>query len=357
MSANRQRVMSAPIDRQRVWRGLPQSTAARRPPKQSTPAVTPMLWDPAGDESAQDAALRAATRVKEHPPDAPPSFSTFRASTAVRPPETAATKDENTRQSEPGLILAHRLTAVRAATVCEEARKKQAAAARAARERADPAAAKATGERAQPLQLARASLATSERDRRLRDQPSRLRVPQREPPSETGRALLAALGVDENDAANAHRSQRKSSDTSHQMLRTRPSSGRLTSRSGGSGGGGGGGGGGANGPLTASGRPPRTRLQASDSLSSSCGSARTPWLGIGFDGANADPWGRAEVSADEEPPAGVAAGEELEAVCEPPDTVTDMRLQGLQAQLEHVRRLEAMLQSEKQMRGSDVNIS
>ena len=58
--------------------------------------------------------------------------------------------------------------------------------------------------------------------------------------------------------------------------------------------------------------------------------------------------------ADEEPPADVSAGEEPEvASCEPH---ADPRLQGLQAQLEHVRRLEAMLQSEREKRGADESV-
>lgn len=337
-----------------MWRGLPQSTAARREPTKVTPAVVPIVWHPAGDESAQDAALRAATRAKVRPPEVAPSFSTFRAPSAVRLPERVAAKEESTRQSE--RRLTNGLTAVKAAAVSEERRKKQAAAARAARERADQAATKVTTDRAQPLQLARASLATSERDRRLRDQPSRLRVPQREPPSEAGRALLPALGVDENDAANTQRSQRKLGGVPHQMPRTVPSSGRLTDESRASGGGGGSGA--ASVPLMSSGRnPSRTRLQPSHKISVSCRSAKAPWLGIGFDGANADPWGREardEAYADEEPPGGVTGGEELEVVSE---LHGDMQLQGLQAKLERVRLLEAMLQSEKEKRGSDENIA
>lgn len=331
----------AAVDRQRVWRGLPQSTAVRRaPPKHSSmPSVIPLDWDPAGDESAQDAAIRAAQRVKVRPPDAaPPSFSTFQAATA-RPPEFAkqestrqadiGVKDESARQSERGVTAAR--AAARAAA---EARKTQAAAATAARAKADQAAAKAAVERVQPLQLARASLATAERCRRLRDQPSRLKDSQREPPSEAGRALLAAIGVDEN--ANTHRSQPKPGG----MPRARPSSGRLKESSGG----GGRGGGVANVPLMPSGRPPsRTRPQSSHSVGSSYRGAPTPWLGIGFDGANADPYGREVAWAHGEPPAGE---EELEVVCEPDDA--DARLRGLQAELERVRLLEAMLQSEKE---------
>lgn len=248
------------------------------------------------------------------PPDVAPSFSTFQA--PVRP-EAAPAKGESKYQLEPA-GLARELTAVRAAAVSEEARKKQAAAARAAREQraATAAAAKAAVERARPLQLARASLATYERCRKHSDEPNRLRHPQRAPPSEAGRALLVALGVDENNAANAQRLQ---SNLGGGVPRTRPSSGRM-----------------------ASDRPPsRTRSQSSHS-SSRCGSASTPWLGIGFDESNADPWGRDEALAREEPP---ACEQELEVVCEPDG---DTQLQGLQAELERVRRLEAMLHSEKE---------
>lgn len=321
-----------------MWRGLPHATATRRrEPNNSSPGIVPLVWDPAGDETAQDAALRAARRVKSGPPDAAIAFSTFQTSNAVRSSEAAAAKGDTRRQSEPG--SAHALTAARAAAVSEEARKKQVAAARAARERADKTIAKAADEHAQPLQLARASLATSERCRRLRDQPSRLTDAQREGPSETGRALLVALGVDENDGANPQRPYAKMGGIPHQTPRTRPSSGSLKKESVG-------GGGGAHVPVS-SGRPlSRTPSQSSRSLSASCRSAQTPWLGIGFDGANADPWGRDEslALAHEEPP---ARGGELEVVCEL-DAAGHTQLQRLQAELERVRQLEAMLQSEKE---------
>lgn len=339
-----------------VWKGLPQATAARRASKVSPPAIVPMVWDPAGDKSAQDAALRASQRVKVRPPEAVISFSTFQAQTTARLPDPAAEKPETTN---------HARTAARATVVGEEARKQAAAAARAAREREDYTAAKAAIERAkpsaQPLQLARASLATSERHRKLRDQPSRLRGPQREPPShERGQALLAALhGADENDAAYSARLQPKIGsipltsalhpvNQMHQRPRTRPSSGASSGRLKNDSGSGGGGGGGAN-ELSVpvpSGRPQsRTRPQSSHVLSSGGHNPRTPWLGIGFDDANADPYGREVAYAHEEPPAGE---EELAVVCAPSDG--DAQLQGLQAELERVRQLEAMLRSEKERR-------
>ena len=53
--------------------------------------------------------------------------------------------------------------------------------------------------------------------------------------------------------------------------------------------------------------------------------------------------------AHEEPPQEPPAGEELEVVCEVQDG-DHTRLQGLQAELDRVRQLEAMLQSEKERR-------
>ena len=64
---------------------------------------------------------------------------------------------------------------------------------------------------------------------------------------------------------------------------------------------------------------------------------------FGFDGANADPRGREAAGAHEEPR---PAGEELEVVCDLDGDTT--QLQGLQAELERVRQLEAMLQSEQE---------
>jgi len=307
--------------RQRVWRGLPNSAAARREPKLRTPATVPLVWDPAGDKPAQDAALRAASRVSVA--------------------EAAAAQKESARQST---------------LVVEEARQQKAAAARATSERAEKAAAKAAFERAdrdrahsarsgsskakfdadraQPLALARASLAASEeRCRRVSSQPKPIEdvhrflsetkaVAMQKPAKEAP----VALAVDENDTANAH------PDARHRccepkvggLSRTRPSSGRLKKESGGDA---------AELLRMPSGRSlSLTRWQSSHSLGSIDRSSGTPWLGIGFDGANADPWGRDEAIAHQEPPAGLDG---------------DTRHGQLQAELERVRHLEALLQSEK----------
>ena len=317
--------MSTTVDRQRVWRGLlPHSAAARREPKVSTtaaPPVVPIVWNPAGDDRAQDAALRAARRVRA-----------LQAVT-VRPPaeaaEAAASRKESARQSEPE-------AARPAAAVREEVRKKQAATTKAAPERAEQVACKAErSRRAQPLALARESLAASERCRRLASQPGRLGMNLRDPPSEAGRQLLAALRVDENAAANTQAGR----DGRHQpkldgiqsSQKPRKCS-ELKTESGGAAASGGG-----RAKVSSSGRhqsESRTRSQLSHSISS-----RAPWLGIGFDNASAL-GGNNEPLAQEEPP----AGEELEPVCEL-DRYTQM--QRLQAELERVRHLEALLQSEK----------
>lgn len=339
-AVDRQRVTSAPADRQRVWRGLPQPTAPRRERKESAPAIIPMVWDPSGDENAQQAALRAATRAKARPPELAPSFSTFVAPTAVRPPVAAALKDRS--HSEPG--VGHRLTAARAAVVCEDARKKQAAAVQATRMRADQAAVKPAMENIQPLQLARESLATSERSRRLRDQPSRLRCPHRAPPSETGQALLAALGIDENDWANPQRPRSKISATLHQTSRTKASARRLNDESTVDGGGGGV----SRMPSSRTSSRAGARPQSGQSRNPGCHSDQTPFLGIGFEATNPEPsaW---HAPFGQEPAASEA---ELEVVGDLVDGATarggDVRLQALQGELERVRQLEAMLQQERE---------
>lgn len=241
-------------------------------------------------------------------------------------PQTAASRKESTRQSEPE-------AARPAAAVREEVRKKQAATTKAAPERAEQVACKAErSRRAQPLALARESLAASERCRRLASKPGRLGMNLRDPPSEE---LLAALAVDENAAANTQAGR----DGRHQpklgVLQSSQKPGKCSELKTESGGAAASGGGRAK--VSSSGRhqsESRTRSQLSHSISS-----RAPWLGIGFDNASAL-GGNNEPLAQEEPP----AGEELEPVCEL-DRYTQM--QRLQAELERVRHLEALLQSEK----------
>ena len=332
--------MSTTVDRQRVWRGvLPHSAAARREPKVSTtaaPPVVPIVWNPAGDDRAQDAALRAARRVRalqavtvRPPAEAAEAAASRKESARQSEPQTAASRKESTRQSEPE-------AARPAAAVREEVRKKQAATTKAAPERAEQVACKAErSRRAQPLALARESLAASERCRRLASQPGRLGMNLRDPPSEAGRQLLAALRVDENAAANTQAGR----DGRHQpklgVIQSSQKPGKCSELKTESGGAAASGGGRAK--VSSSGRhqsESRTRSQLSHSISS-----RAPWLGIGFDNASAL-GGNNEPLAQEEPP----AGEELEPVCEL-DRHTQM--QRLQAELERVRHLEALLQSEK----------
>lgn len=278
-----------------MWRGLPHSVAARRAPKTTTSAVIPIDWDPAGDANAQDAALRAAERVK-----------------ALRPPEAAAAeKEEVARRAPAAKGEATRQSAAREAASREEARKRQVAA---ARQLAYRSATKAEVEqhagREQPLQLARASLAASERCRRLASQPSRIGM-NREAPSEAGRQLLAALGVNENYATNT----RPGRDA-----RRQPTVGGIRSS-----------------------RTLRTRPECKKEIPSSCHRSRTPWLGIGFDDVSpfvGDEHGL-ELSTQAEPP----SSQEREPICG--GDTHQARLQALQAELERVRHLEALLQSER----------
>ena len=82
----------------------------------------------------------------------------------------------------------------------------------------------------------------------------------------------------------------------------------------------------------------RTRSQSSQSLN-----ATTPWLGIGFDGGSARGLGREdEVLAHEE----LLTSEERESCSE---LGGDAQLQQLQAELERVRHLEALLEIEKEI--------
>ena len=196
------------------------------------------------------------------------------------------------------------------------------AAATAARTRANQAAVKAAIERTQPLRLARASLAASERVRRFASQLGRA-APLRDLPSETGRQLLVALGVDENDAGNTQPGRPRSLAKSGGMPRTRQEFKNESSR--------------AYVLSMPSGHPlSRTRSQSSQSLN-----ATTPWLGIGFDGASARGLGREdEVLAHEE----LLTSEERESCSE---LGGDAQLQQLQAELERVRHLEALLEIEK----------
>ena len=291
--------MTAMSERQRVWRGLPHSVAARRKPE--PPAIVPIVWDPAGDDMAQDAALRAATRVR------------VLKAVAVCP----AAKEESPRQPEP------ESAAAKEAAVRKKASEKRVTVAKAACERAAQVPSKMVGaDRAEPLQLARASLAASERVRRFTSQLGRA-APLRDLPSETGRQLLVALGVDENDAGNTKPGRHRSLLKSGGVPRTRQEFKNESSR--------------AHVLSMPSGQSlSRTRSQSSQSLN-----ATTPWLGIGFDGASARGLGREdEALAHEE----LLTSEERESCSE---LGGDAPLQQLQAELERVRHLEALLEIEK----------
>ena len=307
-------------DRRPVWRGLPQGKARPKSAAVKTSTVVPMHWNPAGDERAQEAALRAKDRAQKATALQSNCLQTSSANclhdrsiAKLSAEKQLSAKEESSHQAA---------TAARAVAVArEEVKKKQYAMALAAREYASKAA---IATRAEPLELARASLAASERCcRRSVSQHPKLSEITRNIPSENGRQLLTALEVNENDAANT---QLRNALVGH---RNRPKSGGFR----------------LNAPVLRT-RPEtsRARSQGGQSLSSSDAG---PFLGIGFASAlGAEEEALPPRWAHVEPP----PREERASVCEVGD-VDDTHLQGLQAELERIRQLEALLESANHTRG------